>query len=415
MAQEKTGSSLKWLWWRLAILAVGIVIFAIYRVNHGVVTVRTAQVTRSNIVTEVSTTGKVAPIEDFQAHAPLAGIVEQLFVHLGQEVQNGQELVRMDDSEARRELATAEANLASATASLNAMQHGGTQDERLTASADLTTSQTQVLQDAASLTSLQKLQAQGAASANEVAVAQQRLDAAKAHVAQLQARRSDRYGNDDLRAQRAQVAQAQAAVAAARTAFAGVDIRSPFAGTVYAVPVSQYQFVAAGETLLQVADLTKLQVKAYFDEPEIGRLQAGQPVKIVWAAKPLQAWQGHVLQAPTTIIAYGGTRNVGECIIAVDDAKGDLLPNTNVTVTVTEQRSDNVLTLPREALHTDGASNYVYRVVGDHLVKTPIQLGPVVNLTDFEIAGGLNPGDIVARRAINEADLTDGLHVKTQQ
>jgi HlyD family secretion protein len=414
MAQETTRSSLKWLWWRLAVLAVGLVIFAIYRANHGLIAVRTAQVTRGNIVSDVSTNGKVAPLADFQAHAPLAGIVEKLLVHLGQDVQTGQELVQMDDSDARRDLATAEANLATATAALNAMQHGGTQDERLSANADLTSSQTQVQQDTLALASLQKLQAQGAASANEVSAAQQRLDSAKARVAQLQTRRSGRYSPDDLSAQKAQVAQAQAAVEAARTVYAGVDIRAPFAGTVYAVPVTQYQFVPAGETLLQVADLTKLQIKAYFDEPEIGQLKAGQPVKIVWAAKPLQTWHGHVVQAPTTIVSYGGTRNVGECLIAVDDAKGDLLPNTNVTVTVTEQHSDNVMILPREALHTDGASNYVYRIVNERLVKTPIQLGRVVNLTRFEIDSGLSPGDTVALRAVSEADLSDGLHVKIQ-
>jgi HlyD family secretion protein len=414
MPQEQTRSSLKWLWWRLAVLAVGLVIFAVYRSRHGVVAVRTARVSLGDIVSDVSTNGKVAPLADFQAHAPLAGIVKKLLVHLGEHVQNGQELVQMDDSDARRELATAEANLASATANLNAMQHGGTQDERLSETADLSTAQTQVQQDTLALASLQKLQAQGAASANEVAAAQQRLDAAKARVAQLQTRRSGRYSGDDLTAQKAQVAQAQAAVAAARTVFAGVDIRAPFAGTVYAVPVAQYQFVPAGETLLQLADLTKLQIKAYFDEPEIGQLKPGQPVTIKWPAKPLQLWHGHVVQVPTTITAYGGTRNVGECLIAVDDANGDLLPNTNVTVRVIEQHSDNVMILPREALHTDGTDNYVYRVVKEHLVKTPIKLGKVVNLTRFEIEGGLNPGDTVALRAITEADLTDGLHVKTQ-
>jgi HlyD family secretion protein len=190
-------------------------------------------------------------------------------------------------------------------------------------------------------------------------------------------------------------------------------VRAPFPGTVYSVPVTQYQFVPAGETLLQMADLTKLEVKAYFDEPEIGKLQVGQPVKIVWDAKQGQLWHGHVVQAPTTIIAYGGTRNVGECIIAVDDARGDLLPNTNVTVTVTEQRSDNVLSLPREALHTDGDKNFVFRLVKDRLEQTPVTVG-AVNLVSVEITGGLQLGDTVAVRAVSEADLTDGLHVKVQ-
>jgi len=120
-----------------------------------------------------------------------------------------------------------------------------------------------------------------------------------------------------------------------------------------------------------------------------------------------------VVQAPTTIIAYGGTRNVGECLIAVDDAKGDLLPNTNVTVRVIEQRSDNVLILPREALHTQGSDDYVFRIIGDHLVKTPVKVG-VVNLVDFAIDSGVGQGDRVALRATSDADLSDGLRVKAE-
>jgi len=97
----------------------------------------------------------------------------------------------------------------------------------------------------------------------------------------------------------------------------------------------------------------------------------------------------------------------------VDDAKGDLLPNTNVTVRVIEQRSDNVLVLPREALHTMGDNDFVFKVVGDHLVKTPVVVG-VVNLNHFEIAKGLGLGDTVALRAGNDTDLSDGLHVKAE-
>jgi HlyD family secretion protein len=240
-----------------------------------------------------------------------------------------------------------------------------------------------------------------------------RLSDARTRVAQLQARSTGRYAPGDLAAQRAQVAQAQAALAAARNDYANVDIRAPFAGTVYAVPVSQYVYVQAGELLLGVADLNHLHIKAYFDEPEIGKLAAGQPVKIEWPAKPNQVWHGHILEAPTTIINYG-TRNVGECLITVDDAHGDLLPNTNVTVTVTTQSRQNALSLPREALRTEGTSNYVFRVIDGRLVKTPVQVGGVVNLTRFEIAGGLNEGDTVALNATTEADLINGMRVRIE-
>ncbi len=395
----------------LVAIAAGFAVFFYIHNQHQVVEVTAAKVERQTLQQKKSTNGRVEPLENFESHAPLAGVVNNIYVHLGQQVLAGQELVRMDDSEARKELAGAEASLESSAATLRAMEQGGTQDERLTAAADLTAANAQVQQDRASLTALQRLLAQGAASANEVELAQRQLNAAQARVAQLQARKGDRYSTDDLRAERAQVAQAQAALDAARAISAGVDIHAPFAGTVYAIPVSQYQFVAAGDTLIQVADLKKLEIKAYFDEPEIGQLKAGQPVTIVWPAKPGEEWHGHIVQAPTTIITYGGTRNVGECLISVDDTNGVLLPDTNVTVTVTESQRNNVLSLPREALHTEGMNDYVYRIIDDRLVRTAVQVG-LTNLTRFEILGGLKEGDEVALGSTSEAELSDGLRVK---
>lgn len=395
----------------LVAMAAGFAVFFYIHNQHQVVEVTAAKVEPQTLQQKKSTNGRVEPLEDFEAHAPLAGVVNNIYVHLGQQVRSGQELVRMDDSEARKQLAGAEASFESSVATLQAMEQGGTQDERLTATADLNAAKTQVQQDRASLTALQKLQAEGAASANEVELAQHQLSAAQARVAQLQARKGERYSTDDLRAERAQVAQAQAAVDAARAISAGVDIHAPFAGTVYAIPVTRYEFVAAGDTLIQIADLKKLQIKAYFDEPEIGQLKAGQTVTIAWPAKPGEVWYGHIVQAPTTIITYGGTRNVGECLISVDDTNGVLLPDTNVTVTVTESQRDHVLSLPREALHTEGMNDYVYRIVDDHLVRTAVKVG-LANLTRFEILGGLKDGDEVALGSTTEAELSDGLRVK---
>lgn len=158
--------------------------------------------------------------------------------------------------------------------------------------------------------------------------------------------------------------------------------------------------------------MNRIQIRAYFDEPEIGQLAAGQAVTIEWPAKPTQVWHGHISLAPTTVITYG-TRNVGECLITVDDARGDLLPNTNVTVKVTTSQRFNVLSVPREALYsgTGGMNDFVYRVVDGKLVRTPVQVG-VVNLTRVEIVSGLSEKDTVALSAISNRELTNGLAVK---
>jgi len=320
----------------------------------------------------------------------------------------------MDDTDARKELMTAEASLASSRLALQTAEQGGTAAERVTSTADIDAAKAQVQQATHSLAALEKLQAQGAASANEVVQAQHQLTADQAKVDELQATKGARYSTGDLQSLKAQVAEAKAGVDAAQSAYAGVDIHAPFAGTVYALPVTQYAFVPAGETLVQLANLGKIQIRAYFDEPEIGLLKVGQPVTIEWQAKRNEFWHGHVLTVPTTITTYGTTRNVGETLISVDDANGVLLPNTNVTVTVMEEKHENVLSLPREALQTKGTSNSVFRIVGDRLVKTPVTVG-LSNNERFEITGGLNEGDLVALGAVTEADLSDGLRVKVHR
>jgi HlyD family secretion protein len=413
MAQQVSQRSRGWVWWLVA-WAAGMVLVFYIRSQHSLVDVTAAQVEPQTLTQTKVANGRVEPLENFDAHAPLAGTVANVYVRLGQNVQSGQELVRMDDTDARKELMTAEASLASSRLALQTAEQGGTAAERVTSTADIDAAKMQVQQGTRSLAALEKLQAQGAASANEVAQAQHQLTADQAKVDQLQATKGARYSTGDLQSLKAQVAEAKAGVDAAQSAYAGVDIHAPFAGTVYALPVTQYAFVPAGEMLVQLANLGKIQIRAYFDEPEIGLLKVGQPVTIEWQAKRNEFWHGHVLAIPTTITTYGTTRNVGETLISVDDANGELLPNTNVTVTVIESKHENVLSLPREALQTKGMSNYVFRIAGDRLVKTPVAVG-LSNNERFEVMGGLNKGDLVALGAITEVELTDGLRVRVRR
>ncbi|WP_353062394.1 efflux RND transporter periplasmic adaptor subunit [Tunturibacter psychrotolerans] len=392
----------------LAIIAIGFII--VRSSTRDLVAVRVAVVNHQNIVTSVSTSGKVEPVDEFPAYAPAPGVVAKVYVDVGQKVKAGELLLKLDDADAVAKIATANAAVHSAQATLHDIEQGGSQDERNGFSGDLSRAQQQQQQAAKDLAALQALQQKGAASASEVASAEQRLLTDESAVKALQTRSTQRYSTTDRARAEAQLADARAALAAAQAAYANDNIRAPFAGTVYSIPVSNYDFVPAGENLLDMADLNKIQVRAYFDEPEIGKLAVGQAVKIAWDAKPTQAWHGHISRAPTTVITYG-TRNVGECIITVDDARGDLLPNTNVVVTVTISQRFNVLSVPREALHTEGG-DFVFRVVNNRLVRTPVQVGVGVNLTRVEILSGLSEKDTVALNAVNNRELTNGLPVK---
>jgi HlyD family secretion protein len=391
-------------------LAVIVLIFVFLRSStRDAVEVKVAAVTRQNLVSATSTNGKVEPIGEFQAYAPAPGIVAKVYVDVLQKVKVGDLLLKMDDSDAVAKLASAQAALRTAEATLHDLEQGGSQEEHIALSGDISRSQLQQQQATQNLAALKELEQKGAASASEVAAAEQRLQAANSAAQGFQLRSTQRYSPTDKARVEAQVADARAALVAAQSSYAGLNIRTPKAGTVYSIPVSTYDFVPAGENLVDVADLNKIQVHAYFDEPEIGKLAVGQAVKIAWDAKPNQVWHGHISIAPTTVITYG-TRNVGECIITVDDAHGDLLPNTNVVVTVTIAQRVNALSIPREALHTEGG-DFVYRVINNKLVRTPVQVG-LINLVRVEIVGGLTEKDTVALSAINNRELSNGLPVK---
>ncbi|NYF89739.1 efflux RND transporter periplasmic adaptor subunit [Tunturiibacter empetritectus] len=392
----------------LAIIVIGFII--VRSSTRDLVGVRVAVVDHQNIVSSVSTSGKVEPVEQFPAVASTPGVVEKVYVDVGQKVKAGQLLLKMDDADAVAKIAAANSAVHTAEATLHDIGQGGSQDERIGFSGDLSRAEQQQQQAAKDLAALKALQQKGAASASEVASSEQRLQSADSSLKGLQTRSTQRYGATDRSRAEAQLADARASLAAAQAAYANANIRAPFAGTVYSIPVSNYDFVPAGENLLDEADLNRIQVRAYFDEPEIGKLAVGQAVKIVWDAKPAQAWHGHISRAPSTVITYG-TRNVGECIITVDDARGDLLPNTNVTVTATTSQRFNVLSVPREALHTEGG-DFVFRVVNNRLVRTPVQVGVGVNLTRVEIVSGLSEKDTVALSAVNNRELTNGLPVK---
>lgn len=412
MASNPSSSRSTVVVWGVAIALIALALIAVRSFTRERVPIRTAAASYQDLQITTSTNGKIEPVEDFQAHAPLAGEVKDVYVHLGEKVKKGQLLLRMDDASALANLAHAQSSLSATQLSAKNIDQNGSQDERNTYASNLVRAQAQVQADQASIASLEKLQQQGAASAAELTGARHRLSLDEEVLKSAQQHGSQRYSEADRANALSQVADARAAVAAAQSAYDNVNIRSQIDGTVYYLPVAQYDYVDPSNNgdLVYVADLSHLRVTAYFDEPDIGRLRIGQPVSIKWEARRDKTWHGHVSQVPTTIISYG-TRNVGECFITVDDADGILQPNANVTVTVTIANRHHVLVVPHESVHFDGPNAYVFRVINGKLVRTPVNIG-LINDNWVEILSGLREGDVVARNPLINRELTDGLEVK---
>jgi HlyD family secretion protein len=413
---ERTSSNSSKLLVRIGIATVLLILIVIgvRFATRSETPVRVAKVTFGDLLSATATNGKVEPMQNFSAHASEPGSVKAVYVRSGQQVAAGTLLLQMDSSAADARVQTARSAIAQAQAAQFDVSNGGSSDERIGITGDLQRATLQVTQARNDVAALQNLQAKGAASSNEVAAAQQRLASAQSSLDSVQQRSTSRYAATDRQRVQAQVADSRATLAAAQHTLSTDVVRAPFAGTVYSLPVKQYDFVPSGDELVALADLTRMQVRAYFDEPEIGKLHMNDAVVITWDAKPNLTWHGHIVRTPTTVQTYG-TRNVGECLVAVDDATGDLLPNTNVNVKVTTQQIYHVLSLPREALHTQGSENFVFLVQGKSLVKRSIQVG-ALNLMTVQILSGLNSGDVVALAAVDsDVDLEAGLRVKVVQ
>src|ERR1700692_3397719 len=123
------GNSSEWRWVipALAILAAVIVLAAFVSRRDDGVRVRTAVAELSDIRGVVSTNGKIEPVVNFEAHAPVPTSVQRVMVREGERVKKGQLLVVLDDADARAQAARAQAQLTVAPSHTHASRKGGSQ------------------------------------------------------------------------------------------------------------------------------------------------------------------------------------------------------------------------------------------------------------------------------------------------
>jgi HlyD family secretion protein len=399
----------RWLLWAAGI-AVAVVLLASFMSRGDVIPVRAATVERSLIRSVISTNGKVEAVQSFEAHAPVGTTVKKLLVKEGERVRRGQLLTQLDDAEAASQAARALAQVRTAQADSSALQNGGNQEEVLTLAAQLVKAQTERDNTQRNLQALQRLQQQGAASPGEVKQAEAQLAAAEADLRLIEQKRKDRYSLPEIARVEAQRTQAQTAYAAAEEVLRQLNIRAPFDGVVYSLPVRLGAYVNPGDLVLQEADLSKVLVRAYVDEPDVGRLASGQRIELTWDAVPGRKWQGAVNTVPSTVKLLG-TRNVGEITCVVDNSDLKLLPNINVGVTIVTAEHPNALTVPREAIRLDDSKTFVYQIVNDELQRRDIQTS-ISNLTQVEVTGGVGEKALLALAATNSKPLREGQAVK---
>ncbi|MGE0811808.1 MAG: efflux RND transporter periplasmic adaptor subunit [Vicinamibacterales bacterium] len=277
-----------------------------------------APVTRGAIVTTVSATGTLEPVDTVEVGTQTSGTIAALGADFNQPVTRGQVVATLDPAVLTSQVHQAEATVI-----------------RLTA--DLERARVQRDDALVKLGRAEQLSARQLIPAQEVDTA--RSDAKVAEVGVTSAQ--------------AQLDQAQASLDQARVNLSHTVITSPVSGIVLSRNVEVGQTVSAGlqaPTLFVIArSLDVLQLSARIDESDVGRVAQGQPVSFVVDAYPGRTFTGTVRQVrlqPTVVqnvVSY-------TTIIDVPNPKGLLKPGMTATLDVEVARADDVLHVPAAAL-----------------------------------------------------------------
>jgi HlyD family secretion protein len=396
---------------KLAILLVILALLLLWWAaskRDSVQTVRFVKVNRQTIRSTIPTNGKVEPVEWATARAVAAGIVDSIAVQRGQEVAAGQVLVTLDSAEARDTLDSANARIQQLKAESSVQAGGGRAADLAEIENSLKAARLQRDVAARNLESLKRLIASQAATKLELTTAEDALTKAQIQVEAIEARRRTLVSSADRSITEAKLHEAEASADLARHRLGVNSIKAPIAGIVYQFDLKPGAYLSPGEIVASVGRLSQVRVRVYVDEPELGRVEPGNPVLITWEGRPDQQWQGKVDRLPTQIVPLG-TRQVGEVLCLIDNPQNGLLPGTNVNAEIVSKVVNDVLSIPKQALHYESRGKGVYKLVGDHLVWQEVKVG-VSDVNNVQILSGLVADDEVALPGGTE--VKEGLRVK---
>jgi HlyD family secretion protein len=270
----------------------------------------TAGVERRTIEVGVSSAGIVEPLATVEVKSKASGEVLDLLVATGDLVEEGALMVSIDPRTVRNRLAQSDAEL---KAALSRREIAITQMARV-----------ESLVEAGTLT--------------QSDLEQSILDLANAE---------------------AQVVTSRVSVENARIAVDDTDIRAPISGTVIFKPVEKGQVITSptqdfsgGTMLMQMADLSAVQIRSLVDETDIGKIRPGMTADVLVAAYPNQPFPGEVIKIePQAVVEQNVT--MFAVLVSIQNPHGLLMPGMNAEVEVSIARSENALTIPVMALRTN--------------------------------------------------------------
>lgn len=308
----------------------------------------------------------------------ISGRVWKLRANIGDRVEPGQIIAELETAELDALIAQRRAELKLAEAKLSAFATLSPEEEAR-ARADVTRFQAEVTLAAEELARQQALlqrelvpRAAADAARDRHAVAEATLESARRTLELVRA-----ANTEGRRQAEADIERARAALESATVDRSFTILRSPIAGVVSSVATQEGETVAAGlnaPTFVTVIDLERLQVNAYVDEVDIGKVAPGQRAAFTVDAFPARDFTGRVAAIyPTATIQD----NVVKYIAALDidgEYAGLLRPEMTASVRI-ELETRTVLAVPTRAIRQDAGRSVVHVVEGTRPEVRPIRVG----------------------------------------
>lgn len=207
-------------------------------------------------------------------------------------------------------------------------------------------------------------------------------------------------GLDD---QRTSLARARAKLAEDEARLAKTEMRASFAGVAGLRQVSEGQYVAAGTDIVRLEKIDQLKLDFRVPEAYIGRLKAGQPVKVL-----VDAYRGEVFSGSVYAIEPGvddQTRAI-QLRARVANTAMKLRPGMFARVQVELGVREKAIWVPEAAIVPRGQDSYVFQVVpgADGVGKAAlmkVQTG-ARKVGEVEIVKGIRAGDLVVTEGVQK-------------
>lgn len=410
----------------LALVALGYVFLFPSATTISVAPVRVESGGASLGESVLSASGYVVAHHKIAVGAKVMGRVAWIGVEKGDRVQEGQVLVRLEDSEFRAQVNQAQANLAAAQARLDRLRTGSRPEEKLKDKAAVLQAEANLKNAEGEYQRAEALFRSGVASKSEYdrALAQRDTAAALVQAARQSSAMTD-IGprKEDISAADAEVRQMKAALDYANTQLAATEIKAPVTGTVLERIVERGEMVSpsafggsgARTSVVDLADLTDLQVELDISQTDFARLTPSQRAEIIPEAYPNLRFTGFIEEiAPEANRA----KSTVQVKVKVENPNEQLRPEMNARVNFLADKApsgDNKtvarVLVPKAAVVKKDNGAFVFVVKGNKVEQRTIRTGDESG-DAYVVLDGLSGNESVAVTEVEK--LRDGNRVKVQ-